>query len=156
MRRGKVSCELAYAQGKMLDHSGWIGLLPRGSSPSDIDLIFDDRKHGRVLFVELSSTVHQWNLLQKAQREIHERLVAGGFGKILSVVCKHSVPHDRQIDTHADIQRFQIMYFGALLGWATSPVMSGEWWPSFVAEFFAGKRFSFPLNFSHPAQITED
>lgn len=142
MTPGKIACELAYAQGKMLDHSQWN--LPRGITPSDIDVVFEDALHGRVLLVELSRNFAHWTSLSKGQQLLYSRLVCLGTGRIFAALCQHGVPMEEQIDTRNAITRFQVMYFGALLGWATSPVYEGELWPRFVDEFFRGQHFTFP------------
>ena len=142
MTRGKIYCEQAYAQGKMLDNSSWE--LPRMITPSDIDLVFDDGQMGRIIFVELSSSETHWNLLSVGQRRLYSRLVAKGHGKVFAALCKHSVPQDQQINTRNDIDTFQVMYFGSLLGYATSPLYQGTLWANFVTKFYEGVIFTFP------------
>ena len=141
MTTGAIICEQAYAQGKMLDNSKW--QLPRGITPSDIDMVFDDRRYGRILFVELSRLHLTWNTVPVGQRKLHAGLVSAGYNKVFSCLAKHNVPPQLQIDTRNHIEHFQIMYFAALLGFATSKVFTGDLWPLFVDEFYAGKRFGF-------------
>lgn len=140
--RGDIYCEQAYAQGKMLDNSSWD--LPRHITPSDIDMVFDDARLGRLLFVELSSCCITWDTVSIGQRKLYSQLVANGCNKVFAVLAKHDVPTTSRINTRNDITHFQVMYFAALFGHATSQVYPGGIWPRFVDEFYAGKRFTFP------------
>lgn len=142
MTRGSIYCEQAYAQGKMLDNSKW--KLPRNITPSDIDIVFDDTQHGRVLFVELTSSHTTWNTVSTGQRLLYSGLVIRGCNRVFASLAKHTVPINLQIDTRNDITHFQVMYYASLLGWATSQVYTGDLWPEFVDAFYEGKAFTFP------------
>ena len=68
---GRVILEQAYAASKMLDNSGWNGLLRRRITPSDIDhppvgLCFDN--NGAVLFADFSINCDNWSLLGRTLR----------------------------------------------------------------------------------------
>jgi len=52
-QRGEIIAEQAYAQGKMLDHSGWTGFLPRNITPSDIDMVIANGQS--MMLIEWSS-----------------------------------------------------------------------------------------------------
>ena len=142
MGAGKIVCEEAYAQGKMLNHESW--LLPRGITPSDIDAVFDDGLHGRTLFVELTKSTSTWSAVSAGQRRLYWAIVARGHGNAIASLCLHAVPSHLEIDTRNDIVKFQVMYFASLFGCATSPVYEGKLWPRFVDDFYNGKQFSFP------------
>jgi hypothetical protein len=54
-----IILEKAYALGKMMDNSGWNGLLRSGITPSDLDIpnvpvCFDN--NGAIMFVDFSSS----------------------------------------------------------------------------------------------------
>ena len=143
---GKRICEQAYAQGKMLDHSGWYGKLirngvPTKGTPSDVDFIFlpkfilDNR--GTFLFGELSSADVGWEDLVYGQRTMYENLLKAAGGTSVSVLCHHSVPSDTQIDTYTDIKSFIPMI------WANGQICRAERfvgverWQKFYPAWFA-------------------
>lgn len=103
---GKVYCELAYAQGKMLDNSGWAAVLPRGITPSDIDFVFDN--NGSIIYGELSSSCILWEELATGQRRLYWSLIRGT--RHIAVLCRHVVAQDTQIDTRSDVIGFSVMY----------------------------------------------
>lgn len=107
-QRGNILVEQAYAQGKMLEHGGWNGLLPRHITPSDADFIFDNR--GNVIFCELSSSCSRWRELSIGQLLLYKSLCYEPTQHHhLSILLSHSVPSSRKIDTRRDIETFQIM-----------------------------------------------
>jgi len=109
---GKIYCPEAYARGKMVESSGWNNFLPRGGTPSDIDLIFDNYGK-RIILVELSSRFCNWHEIPTGQRKVYESLVNIGDGKIYAVLAKHKTPEDgKYIDSFSDIEKFQVMYLG--------------------------------------------
>jgi hypothetical protein len=132
---GVIYCEPAYAQGKMLDHSGWSGKLPRGVTPSDIDAVWDN--NGDFIFAELSSSKTTWNDLSRGQVLAYSNLIHSTID--VAVLFKHSVPTDKQIDTYKDCDSFQVMWDDS--GICLSKVFEGERWPRFVKSWFAN-----PLN----------
>jgi hypothetical protein len=133
---GSIILEQAYAASKMLDNSGWNGLLRNKITPSDIDhpavpLCFDNR--GAVMFVDFSINCESWEALGrrlKGQRWLYENIIR--WGPHCAVVCKHSVTPEmrRHIDTLRDVERFQVMV------WDFEPVLSptyeGSYWQRFV------------------------
>ena len=104
--KGAIYCEQAYAQGKMLDHSSWVGRLPRGCRPSDFDMVLDNA--GLVIFGELSSQTDDWCAIKPAQRMLYWNAIKGS--RHVAVLCRHQVPATQQIDTCEDVQSFTLMY----------------------------------------------
>ena len=100
--RGVVLSEDAYAQGKMLDHSEWFGRLPRGSTPSDIDMVYDNAS--KVLYCELNRNFEHWMQVNRAQRWMYENILIGSEN--CSVLLRHDVGIDRKIKTASDIISF--------------------------------------------------
>lgn len=137
--RGSIRTHAAYAQGKMLDHSRWSGVLPRLITPSDIDIVFDDARNCRVCFCELSRSSSTWIGISTGQRRLYSRLVASGHGKVFAVLLKHCTPVSNDIDTYSGVESFQVMRFAALLGTATSDVLPGSEWPTWVSKFYDGQ-----------------
>ena len=129
---GEIYSELAYAQGKMLDASGWSGFLPRRITPSDVDHVFDD--WGAMLFAEFSSQHKKWSELDDGQVWMYQNLVKGSNNAI-AALCKHSVPTTRQINTKNDVDSFHVM--SAVNGMIkTSCVYDGARWPGFVLSWY--------------------
>lgn len=129
---GRILIEAAYAAGKMLDCSGWNGLLRSNITPSDVDLCFDN--NGAVLFADFSIACDSWTQIKstlRGQRWLYESLIKSG--PHCAVICKHSVQAERLIDTLKDVERFQVMVwdFEPVL----SPVYSGRVWQSFVCQW---------------------
>ena len=134
-RAGELIPELAeaYALGKMLDHSGWNGLLRNHITPSDIDMpgvtfAFDNK--GAIIFADLSRSYTSWDKTLIGQRQLYEALAK--YGPHCSVLCKHSVAPQtgKKINTLRDIEQFQVMVwdFEPVL----SPIYDGAWWQQFV------------------------
>ncbi len=136
-RAGAIIPELAeaYALGKMLDNSGWNGILVRHITPSDIDLpdiplCFDN--NGAVILADLSSSYTQWDAPRTlvGQRRLYNALIR--TGPHCAVLCKHNVKpgFGRKIDTLRDIESFHVMV------WDFEPVysrvMDGAYWQAFV------------------------
>lgn len=133
---GDIFCEEAYALGKMLDHSSWaIGekVLPRGITPSDFDLVFDN--NGCVLFCELSSGASEWGEVSTGQCLTYKAAIRKGVH--CAVLCTHDVKveYGRKIDTREDIISFQVMTFGWGSFWV-SRVVEGSAWPNFVFAWY--------------------
>ncbi len=135
-REGDIHSPEAYAQGKMLDHSGWYGKLPRGCRPSDIDFgtatfVFDN--HGSILLGEMSSVSREWRELAGGQKWLYESLVR--FSPHCSVLCYHNVPLDRRIKTDEDVISFQPMVWD--YDFVVGKVYSGgERWNRFVFSWY--------------------
>ena len=137
-KAGTIHSPEAFALGKMVDSSKWN--LPRGITPSDIDLVFDNA--GDMLACELSRDTCVWSELPKGQRLVYERFVMNGGARNLAAICKHNVAPSfgRRIDTRNDVVRFQIMvYVDGGLG--HSEVRDD--WPHFVEQEFYGSRKAF-------------
>lgn len=131
-------CEQAYAQGKMLDSSGWNGLLARGITPSDIDWFVESS--GCYLFAEFSRDCVQIDCLSRGQQLAYTRLSRRPNGDAVAV-CKHSVPTTRVIDTKVDVEACTV-YFASgtksvllcndqwqqlVTKWAASPADATRW-----------------------------
>jgi hypothetical protein len=133
IKPGMILNEQAYARGKMLDHSGMVGQLARGSMPSDIDFILDN--NGSMIFAELSRWMTEWTQTSKGQRWLYESLIKTGIH--CAVLCKHSVELEtrRKIYTWTDIESFQIMiwHHGMVI---TEVIQGQEKWQSFIKYWF--------------------
>lgn len=46
---------------QLYEHSKWYGLLPRGITPSDIDVVFDFKLRARMLFCEFTTACTTWD-----------------------------------------------------------------------------------------------
>ena len=135
IKPGAIHSLEAYAQGKMLDHSGWYGILPRGITPSDIDAVFDNG--GDILFCELSSQHATWGDLSRGQLLTYFNTI-GPVSRHFAVLLKHSVS-GRQIDTLNDIDSFHIMIRKDrdILFWPDQEnSASGERWNRFAKFWF--------------------
>jgi len=131
--RGVIRCEEAYAQGKMLDNSAW-NYLPRGITPSDIDLVFDNA--GRMLICELSRHHARWGALRKhapGQVSLYEILVRRGC---TAALLKHSVPSTQTICSRNDIDSFAIMKRNGDGLFISEKPRDGSEWPAFVDDWF--------------------
>ena len=133
---GSIISEQAYAQGKMLDHSEWHGLLPRGATPSDIDMLIANRK--KMIFVEFSRNCDDWEQLNTGQCWLYEDIVRNGAGKVIAALLQHSVPTDRTVRTISDVERFQIMYLSPMSEIKTTRTFETEHgfcWRRFVEQW---------------------
>lgn len=130
MQTGKIYCEQAYAQAKMLDHSTW--KFNNGYSFSDIDMVLDD--NGKILMVEISSKTPLWHHIPVGQRRLAENFVIAGRGDIVCCLAQHNAPRDRQIDSMSDIIAFSWMNLenGEV---KMSPVYGKPYWRSFVSNW---------------------
>lgn len=130
---GGIHAPEAYALGKMLDHSGWA--LPRGITPCDFDVVFDN--NGRIIFCELSSSIAAWEDVSVGQRWAYQSAIRKG--NHCAALCKHDVkPGDcKQINTRFDICLFQVMIY-ELQSFRVSRVIDGNnHWQAFVFGWFA-------------------
>jgi hypothetical protein len=98
---GKIICEQAYAQGKMLNSASWNGDLARGITPSDIDFIVES--NGACLLAEFTRDATDIDGLSIGQSIMYRRL-ASRPGQDVVCVCRHCVPWEQQIDTRHDVQ----------------------------------------------------
>jgi hypothetical protein len=105
--QGRIMVEQAYAQGKMLDHSGWS--LARGITPSDIDFVIEASR--QCLFAEFSRDCGSINCLKKGQAMMYRRIASKSTHDLV-VVCNHSVEPDKVIDSRTDVKSCTI-YFDA-------------------------------------------
>jgi hypothetical protein len=138
---GKIICEQAYALGKMLDSSGWHGLLRNGITPSDIDLpavplCFDN--NGSIIFCELATSFDDWNALSVAKQGqylLYRNIIMNMRIPCCAVLCKHAVTPEmnRSIDTLRDIERFHVMIWDS--GAVLSPIYDGKRWSGFVTRW---------------------
>lgn len=130
MDRGAIFAPEAYARGKMLDHSGWAGILPRKITPSDVDAVIDS--NGRQLLWELSSRSPAWADLKFGQRYLYENLVKSGKGRIVAACVHHRQPDEGQpIDTVEDVLAFQGMFYVSG-GVKVTTVLPADRWVTFV------------------------
>ena len=132
-QRGWIFAEDAYAQGKMLDHTGWRSLLPRRITPSDIDVAFDN--NAQVIFTELSRFHSDWRALKPGQRMLYENVIKGGAH--CACLVKHSVPDAVQINTRSDVETFHVMIWD--YGLVYSSIFPGKHWAKFVLDWFTGE-----------------
>lgn len=112
--RGQVRHMGAYTQAKLLVSDTWD--LPAFITPSDIDLVFDNRGH--FLACEFARHESSWHELKRGQREVYEALAKKGC---LTALCKHSVPIPeippmRLINTRDDVETVEFMWWDALEG----------------------------------------
>ena len=107
-KRGAVYAEQAYAQGKMLDHSEWDGVLPRQITPSDVDMVLDN--WGRIVFVEFSRECGSWLELSIGQRKFYQAAV-GKAGRHIAALCQHSTPVDQQVKTRTGVVSVEFMFW---------------------------------------------
>jgi hypothetical protein len=128
--------EDAYALGKMMDSSGWNGLLRNGITPSDIDLpeiplCFDN--NGNIIFCDFSRTYDNWENSIPGQRWLYESLIRDRAH--CAALCKHNVTPDllRKIDTLRDVETFHIMVWD--FERVVSPVYDGALWQRFVTDW---------------------
>lgn len=123
---GAIICHEAYAQGKMLDHSGWH--LARGVTPSDIDMVVES--FGCFLFAELTKGDCDWSNLKTGQKILYNSL-AKIPGNHVICLARHSVPSGEYVDTYQDIE-------AALVRWATgrkSLLLEASQWRFLVTEW---------------------
>lgn len=107
--RGGIECPELYVRAKMLDHTDWVDHLPRNITPSDIDMVFDNR--GRIIQIELSPSIDKWEFLQVGQRELHFSYVRAGKGAISAVIARHNTPPDRYINSYKDVISWTLAYY---------------------------------------------
>lgn len=130
--KGDIFSIEAYAQGKMLNHSSWNGILPRNGMPSDIDAVLDN--NGDLLMIELSSNCEQWFHLSFGQRTLYENLVRAGQGKIMAVLCRQVTPPGEKIDTVKNVVSFQPMWWDKDI--IIGKVYPGEKWITYVQKWW--------------------
>lgn len=129
---GKILSEEAYAQGKMLDNSEWGDVLPRGITPSDVDLVFDNKRH--LLVCEVSRITNRWEEIATGQREMYSSIVLRD--RAMAAIVKHSIPVDRQIKTASDIESFSVMFKTQYGGISFTETFPGTGWVGFVKKFY--------------------
>lgn len=123
---GAIMFREAYAQGKMLDHSGWH--LARGVTPSDIDMVVES--YGCFLFAELTKNGCDWSNLKTGQRILYESL-ARIPGNHVVCLARHSVPSGEQVDTYEDIEAASVRWAGG----AKSLLLDASQWRVLVTEW---------------------
>lgn len=151
---GRILCEEAYAQGKMLDSSEWNGVLARGITPSDIDFYVESS--GCFLFAEFSRDSSTLESLPRGQELAYTRLSRRPTGDAVAV-CKHSVPFTRAINTKADVEACTV-YFASgsksvplcnaqwqhlVVKWASNPAEAVKWLDSLHADAELLERVAF-------------
>jgi hypothetical protein len=133
-RRGAIFAEEAYAQGKMLENSSWNSVLPRGITPSDTDMVFDNL--GAIIHGELSSAVKEWTALARGQRWTYQSKIKHNACHC-AVLAHHNVKPEYgcKIDTLRDILTFQVMVF-FWCDFRVSRIIEGAHWQKFVTSWF--------------------
>lgn len=127
---GRIICEVAYAQGKMLDSSGWNGVLARGITPSDIDWFVESS--GMYLFAEFSRECVSMDCLSRGQELAYTRLARRANGDLVAI-CKHSVPTDRRIDTMLDVEACGVHFAAG----TKSVLLCNDQWQQLVKKWAA-------------------
>lgn len=139
---GGIQCPDLYARAKMLNNTGWLNKLPRGITPSDIDLVFENK--GRTLLVELSPTIRDWKFVAAGQRGVYETQVLQQRGACASVIARHETEYDKYIDTLRDIKDWELMYWDSDRSAPAYRVYGPEdgTWEEFVLWWFYNGWFS--------------
>jgi hypothetical protein len=136
---GDIVNPQAYAQGKMLQHGKWNGILPRGVTPSDCDMQYFDNA-GHILLVEFSRHHSSWHELSRGQRFGYENLITisrESKRHCIAALCQHDVPQDTLICTYSNVVQFSVMLCAEPAGVVTTHrPFSGDRWPEFVLSFF--------------------
>lgn len=140
--RGSIRDRAAYIREKMIDHSGWNGVLPRAITPSDIDAVLDN--DGAILFIEMSGATSDWNEYPDGQHRLYRNLVRNGGGRQLSVLCKHTTEPGKDIDTLRNVTEFTVIYRSeddvmAVDGLQYRTYVGNSAWREFVVQFFRGQ-----------------
>jgi len=135
--RGDVRNLLRYKQ--LFNHVNLSANLPRRISPSDIDMVLDNKRDDRILFGELTMA-ESWDEKGKGQRELYERLVMTSGAQCFSVLLTHHMEAEEAIDTLYDVDSFHVMYKQEERI-TYSDVLGGCLWPDFVAEFYREPNF---------------
>jgi hypothetical protein len=133
---------------QLYDHSGWYGKLPNKITPSDIDVVFDNKNHGRILFCEFTSAEATWDKKPYGQRIAYMQLLRTTAQKHAAVLCLHHVPSDKQIDTVLDVDSFHVMRIldkekGVVLMPSSHEVYDGSKWLDFVKSFYGLENSTF-------------
>lgn len=131
---GAILIEEAYAAGKMLDHSEWQNILPRGITPSDIDMFIES--HGMFLWCELKYGYCRWNNLSVGQRIAFRKLMFSNPRKHFICLLTH-LCDNIQINTVTDIESVYLYLAKERVLFELS-IPFGKW-PDFVAWFCRGK-----------------
>lgn len=125
---GKILCADAYAQGKMLDHSGWS--LARGITPSDIDFFVESS--GCFLWAEFSRDCFDLECLSRGQQLAYTRLARRPNADAVAV-CRHSVPTSRQINTARDVETCTVYFASG----TKSVLLCNDQWQQLVPKWAA-------------------
>lgn len=136
-RRGEVRHRARFAQ--QIEHDGWFGALPRKISPSDIDVVFDNMLMARTLFCEFSSAVSVWSGKEIGQQYLYQQLLKTNNYKNGSVLCRHNIPVERNVNSLNDVVSFHVMRAKAgvvyFMPSETEP-FPGTLWVDFVKSFY--------------------
>lgn len=136
--RGAIYNEQAYAQGKMIDHSKWQTgekRLPRNITPSDIDMIFDNRGH--QLAIELTRGEKKWTEIQAGQRGVMEGFIICPPKLVrLGVLAWHSVAPHQQICSREHIDGFIPVLHDCGECYVLEPFNGNDRWQRFVFRFY--------------------
>lgn len=140
VERGGIRNRQRYKQ--EIDHTGWNKILPRKITPSDIDIVFDDKLTNTIVFCDLKfspdGSACLWRDVQYGQRLLYQRLVlTHPYVKRYSVLLTHSVEDcERDIDSVRDVLWFQVMELGLQTGPRIYPAEVGHLWPEWIMKIF--------------------
>jgi hypothetical protein len=133
---GSILQPEAYAQSKMLEHGSWYPQLPRGITPSDIDVWYAD---GAWFLLCENKRIRElpWTKLPKGQRMAYEDLVGATRGQALAVLWCHNVPVDEPVDSMLDCESFIVLSSAGGRPPRFTARLAGSMWPGFVALWYA-------------------
>lgn len=94
---------------QLFNHSPWDGILPNGITPSDIDVVFDNKMRARLLFCEFTCKETLWEQKPYGQRTLYMQLLRTNNYENACVLCNHNVPAEQQINSIIDVLSFQMM-----------------------------------------------
>jgi hypothetical protein len=136
-RRGEVRHPARFAQ--QVVHAGWNGVLPRKITPSDIDVVFDNKLLARTLFCEFSCVAALWRDKEYGQQCLYQQLLKTNNYRNGSVLCYHRIPVEKNVNSFTDVISFHVMranrgfvYFLP----SETETFPGTIWVDFVKSFY--------------------
>jgi hypothetical protein len=138
-RPGAIQNPERYKQ--LYDHSDWYGVLPNRITPSDIDVVFDNKLNARILFCDFTSAFTLWKQKKPGQKILYEQLLRTNNYANACVLCYHEVPVDAEINTLTDVKSFHVMRItnrdGCIRFFPNEhEAYSGDLWSGFVKSFY--------------------
>jgi hypothetical protein len=109
MADGTIYNREKYIKSKTFDHSGWAGYIPRGATPSDVDIVWDD--NGKFLFGESKFGKFSWEDLSIGQRRLYKNLLfALKYPERSAILLmNYSYNVDKDINTLDDCESFHVV-----------------------------------------------